>query len=109
MKVAAGAIIMACCLYAQSGERSGPEEIRIQRYLAATMRDGVKLYGDLYRPAREGKFPTLIVRTPYGVQRDGVHQALIKFAQHGYARLRTGCPRPIRIGGQVGPVSKRSQ
>ena len=29
--------------------------------------------------------PVLIVRTPYGVQRDGVHQALIKFAQHGYA------------------------
>ncbi len=85
MKVVAGVILMACCLAAQSGEKSGPEEIRIQRYLAATMRDGVKLYGDLYRPAREGKFPTLIVRTPYGVQRDGIHQALIKFAQHGYA------------------------
>ena len=58
MKVVAGVILMACCLAAQSGEKSGPEEIRIQRYLAATMRDGVKLYGDLYRPAREGKFPT---------------------------------------------------
>jgi putative CocE/NonD family hydrolase len=61
------------------------EEIRIERYLAAPMRDGVKLYGDLYRPARDGKFPVLIVRTPYGVQRDGVHEALIKFAQRGYA------------------------
>jgi putative CocE/NonD family hydrolase len=49
------------------------------------MRDGVKLYGDLYRPARAGKFPVLIIRTPYGVQRDGVHENLIKFAQHGYA------------------------
>ena len=39
------------------------------------MRDGVKLYGDLYRPARDGKFPVLVVRTPYGVQRDGVHQS----------------------------------
>ena len=27
----------------------------------------------------------LIVRTPYGVQRDGVHQTMIKFAQNGYA------------------------
>jgi putative CocE/NonD family hydrolase len=61
------------------------EEIRIQRHLAAPMRDGVKLYGDLYRPAREGKFPVLIVRTPYGVQRDGIHATLIKFAQQGYA------------------------
>ena len=61
------------------------EKIRIERHLAAPMRDGVNLYGDLYRPAKEGKFPVLIVRTPYGVQRDGMHQALIKFAQRGYA------------------------
>jgi len=46
------------------------EEIRIDRYVATPMRDGVKLYGDLYRPKRDGKFPVLVVRTPYGVQRD---------------------------------------
>lgn len=63
------------------------EKIRVERHLAAPMRDGVKLYGDLYRPAREGKFPVLIVRTPYGVQRDGVHENMIQFAQHGYAVL----------------------
>lgn len=59
--------------------------IRIERYLPVLMRDGIKLYGDLYRPAGEGKFPVLVVRTPYGVQRDGVHENMIKFAQHGYA------------------------
>jgi putative CocE/NonD family hydrolase len=75
----------AWCCFGQSGGSSRIEEIRIERYLAAPMRDGVKLYGDLYRPARQGKFPVLIVRTPYGVQRDGVHQNMIKFAQHGYA------------------------
>jgi putative CocE/NonD family hydrolase len=63
------------------------EEIRVERYVAAPMRDGVKLYGDLYRPKRDGKFPVLIVRTPYGVQRDGVHQNMIQFAQRGYAVL----------------------
>jgi putative CocE/NonD family hydrolase len=63
------------------------EEIRIERHLAATMRDGVKLYGDLYRPKRDGKFPVLVVRTPYGVQRDGVHRNMIEFAQRGYAVL----------------------
>ncbi|HYZ84753.1 MAG TPA: CocE/NonD family hydrolase [Bryobacteraceae bacterium] len=73
------ALVLTTCCFAQK------EEIRVDRYLPATMRDGVKLYGDLYRPAREGKFPVLVVRTPYGVQRDGIHEALIKFAQHGYA------------------------
>jgi putative CocE/NonD family hydrolase len=63
------------------------QEIRIDRHLPATMRDGVVLYGDLYRPRAEGRFSTLIVRTPYGVQRDGVHETMIKFAQRGYAIL----------------------
>jgi len=49
------------------------------------MRDGVKLYADIYRPRREGKFPVLVVRTPYGVQRDGMHESKIRFAQRGYA------------------------
>jgi uncharacterized protein len=79
MKTLTALVLTACWSLAQA------EEIRIQRYLAAPMRDGVKLYGDLYRPAREGKFPVLIVRTPYGVQREGVQSALIKFAQQGYA------------------------
>ena len=49
------------------------------------MRDGVTLYADVYRPASGAKHPTLVVRTPYGVQRDGVHKTMIEFAQNGYA------------------------
>ncbi len=60
-------------------------EIRIQRHIAVTMRDGVKLYVDLYLPAAPGKYPTIVWRTPYGVQRDGSHEALIRFAMNGYA------------------------
>ncbi|MCC6367791.1 MAG: CocE/NonD family hydrolase [Bryobacterales bacterium] len=61
------------------------ETIRVEGHVAVPMRDGVKLYADVYRPRREGRFPTLITRTPYGVQRDGMHPAVIAFAQHGYA------------------------
>src|SRR5258708_29866330 len=62
-------------------------EIRIVRHQAVSMRDGVTLYADLYRPSATGRYPTLVVRTPYGVQRDGVHEPMTKFAQHGYAVL----------------------
>jgi putative CocE/NonD family hydrolase len=79
MRLATALLLTACVCLAQK------EPVRIQRHLATPMRDGVKLYGDLYRPARDGKFPVLVIRTPYGVQRDGVHENLIKFAQHGYA------------------------
>jgi putative CocE/NonD family hydrolase len=49
------------------------------------MRDGVKLYADVYKPVKEGKHPVLVIRTPYGIQRDGVHQGCIRFAEQGYA------------------------
>jgi len=60
------------------------EKIRVDRHVPVPMRDGVKLYADVYRPARDGKFPVLVVRTPYGVQREGMHQNVIRFAQNGY-------------------------
>ena len=72
-------------LPAQTPPKPIMNEIRIDRYQAATMRDGVKLYADVYRPAAPGQYPVLVVRTPYGTQRDGVHENLIRFAQHGYA------------------------
>ncbi|MCF0070689.1 CocE/NonD family hydrolase [Dyadobacter sp. CY261] len=62
-----------------------PNEIRIERHKAVRMRDGVVLYADVYMPATPGRYPTIVTRTPYGSQRDGVHQTMIKFAQHGYA------------------------
>ena len=74
-------ILAAVCVQAQSIS----EAIRVDGHVAASMRDGVKLYADVYRPRRDGRFPTLITRTPYGVQRDGVHEAVIGFAQRGYA------------------------
>ena len=59
--------------------------IRIERHREVVMRDGVKLYADIYLPDAPGKYPTIVVRTPYGLQRDGMHQAVVKYAQHGYA------------------------
>ncbi len=69
--------------FAEGG--SGLNDIRIERHKAIPMSDGVKLYADIYLPAAPGRYPTLVTRTPYGVQRDGVHEMMVKFAQHGYA------------------------
>lgn len=69
----------------QPGGRTILHEIKILSHVAVPMRDGVKLYADIYMPAAPGKYPTLVVRTPYGVQRDGVHEEMIPFAQNGYA------------------------
>lgn len=59
--------------------------VRIERHREVVMRDGVKLYADIYLPEAPGKYPTIVIRTPYGLQRDGMHQAVVKYAQRGYA------------------------
>jgi putative CocE/NonD family hydrolase len=83
-KAAVLACTMAvCCAAAEI--RPPSEQIRVEANVPAVMRDGVTLYADVYRPARAGKFPVLVVRTPYGKQRDGIHQNLIRFAERGYA------------------------
>jgi uncharacterized protein len=63
------------------------ERILIDHHRAIPMRDGVTLYADVYRPSRAGTFPVVVVRTPYGVQREnvGVHDRLIMLARMGYA------------------------
>ena len=40
-------------------------EVSVERGVAAKMRDGVTLRADIYRPKADGKFPVLLVRTPY--------------------------------------------
>jgi uncharacterized protein len=42
-----------------------PYHVKIETEVKATMRDGVALAADVYRPVSEGRFPVLLRRTPY--------------------------------------------
>src|SRR5213593_933293 len=44
--------------------------IVVERNVPVPMRDGVVLRADIYRPEVPGRFPTLVLRTPYG--KDGL-------------------------------------
>ena len=57
-------------------------EVTVERNVAAKMRDGVTLRADIYRPSGEGKFPVLLVRTPYDKQ--GVMNFGLRAAERGY-------------------------
>src|SRR5579863_6834729 len=62
------AILLAMILaIVAAGEARAAEnyEVVVQRNAGAKMRDGVTLRADIYRPKAEGKFPVLLVRTPY--------------------------------------------
>jgi uncharacterized protein len=56
--------------------------ISIDNEAKATMRDGVVLRADVYRPRSEGSFPVLVERTPYN-RAEEVREAA-ELAAHGY-------------------------
>ncbi|MBL8294172.1 MAG: hypothetical protein JNN08_20175, partial [Bryobacterales bacterium] len=70
--------LVAAAACAADAVRPITERIRIDSNVVVQMRDGIKLYADVYRPDREGRFPALVVRTPYGKQRDGMHETKLR-------------------------------
>ena len=44
---------------------ANPYAVTFERDTAVVMRDGIKLYADVFRPDAAGKFPVLLQRTPY--------------------------------------------
>src|SRR5262249_52028643 len=40
--------------------------VKVEKGIKIPMRDGVNLVHDMARPAVEGKYPTILIRTPYG-------------------------------------------
>ena len=71
-----------------------PDGVILEKNLLIPMRDGIHLAADLYRPADEGPFPTLISIYPY--HKDDIFGAemiyyFCYFALQGYAHLFVDC------------------
>ena len=77
MCVALGLLFTASVLQAAESY-----EVTTERGVTVTMRDGVTLRADIYRPKADGQFPVLLQRTPYN-KSGGVAFAL-KAAASGY-------------------------
>ena len=60
-------------------------DITMENRVAVTMRDGVILYADVYRPVGDGKYPVLVSRTPYSTERSpSSYKSGVYFASRGY-------------------------
>ncbi len=75
-------LMMAATLRVSAAERY---HVIVERNVPATMRDGVVLYADVYRPDAPGKFPVILERTPYN--KDGSLDFGMKAAQRGYVDI----------------------
>ena len=67
--------------------------IKIETDVAITMRDGVTLRADIFRPEGDGPFPTLVMRTPYDKRRAFAYYFYdpIRMARNGYAVIFQDC------------------
>ena len=69
-------------IIAQDSSKTGVNFVA-DRNVSVPMRDGIVLHADVLRPARDGKFPVLVYRTPYG--KDAA-QPEYKTCQHAVER-----------------------
>lgn len=86
----AGVVSALAALWATSAApraQAPAPEARVQRDVDVPMRDGVRLRADLWRPAAEGRFPTLVYRTPYGKRGTSDSAIVQKAVGRGYAVL----------------------
>lgn len=60
-------------------------DIRVDNRVGIPMRDGVTLYADVYRPAKEGQYPVIVSRTPYSTERaPSAYASAVYFSRRGY-------------------------
>jgi uncharacterized protein len=75
-------VALVMLVAASPAHAANPYAVAYERDVAVSMRDGVKLRADIYRPDAEGKFPVLLQRTPYD-KNHGIEFGL-KGAARGY-------------------------
>jgi uncharacterized protein len=82
-------------------------EVTVERGVPAKMRDGVTLRADIYRPKADGKFPVLLVRTPYDKQ--GITNFGLSAAARGYVVVAQDVRGRLTSEGEWYPFKYESQ
>jgi uncharacterized protein len=67
------------------------------------MRDGVALSTDIYRPDAEGKFPAILIRTPYNNNTEAAIVQSRFFAERGYVMIQQDVRGKFDSDGQFYP------
>jgi uncharacterized protein len=73
--------------------------------VSVPMRDGVRLSTNIFRPGALGKYPTVLLRTPYG-KGDAITTAYQSFLNHGYAVVVQDVRGRYRSGGVFEPINQ---
>lgn len=90
----------------EAGEYSREQHpVAAARGQKVAMRDGVRLSVDLYRPDAEGKFPAIVLQTPYSNNGAGLVTRARWFARRGYAVVLSDCRGRFDSEGEWDPFN----
>jgi len=120
--VLAWAAIAACWAASLSAEASearprfpgsspATHDVVIENLVPIPMRDGTVLYADVYRPVGAERYPVIVGRSPYGIEREravvyeypGAYEAPLFFARRGYVFVYQDIRGRYESGGQWEP------
>ncbi len=68
-----------------------PDGMVVEKNVMVAMRDGVRLATDIYRPEGVGRFPIVLIRTPYGSESPELAKRGAYYVEHGYALAVQDC------------------
>src|SRR5688572_3742305 len=63
----------------------------VQKNVMVAMRDGVRLATDILRPAAAGKYPVVLMRTPYGSESAQTTKRAQRYVTQGYVFVIQDC------------------
>lgn len=102
--LAGGSCVLAVALLValQAQEPSRHHNITVDRDIAVAMRDGTRLFADVYRPSAPGRYPALLMRTPYD-KVQSVSTFVIGAVQRGYVVALQDVRGQFRSEGSFNP------
>jgi hypothetical protein len=77
-----------------------------QYNIAVPMRDGVALSANVFRPGGAGRYPAILLRTPYN-KGDAITVSYQSFVNHGYAVVVQDVRGRYKSGGAFEPIHNR--
>jgi hypothetical protein len=93
-----------------SPQRDGEHEVVLETDVPATMRDGIVLRADVLRPDAPGRFPVLVIRTPYGKSLEWQDDTFpIRAARAGYVVIAQDVRGRYRSDGIFQPYQQEGK
>lgn len=95
--------------------RPAEYEIAVERDINVPMPDGVILKADRYYPKKPGQYPTILIRTPYGREKEAGFFSFLQnfqnslFAERGYNVVVQSVRGRFQSGGKFMPMAHEAE